>query len=162
MTRFRKFAAFASIAALIMTSVPSQAYAWGGGHGYKYGYGHGYKHGYGRGYKGHWGYRRGWRHGYRYGYRHKRNDWVPFAVLGGLATALIVTSAANSNKSRSRNYYNRNYYSAPSPSTRPCHVVHRIEDHRGDRVKMGATMCYDSRGTAYIVQGSEHVVEYLN
>ena len=84
---------------------------------------------------------------------------MPFAVLGGLATALIVTSAANSNqRSSNRNHY----YDGPRGSTRPCHVVHRIEDHRGDRVKMGATMCYDNRGAAYIVQGSEHVVEYLN
>lgn len=162
MTRLKTFAAFASIAAMLITALPAQAYAGGYGHGYKhgYGYGHGYKYGYRHGYRGKkfgYGYRHGYRHGYRRGhyYHRNRNDWVPFAVLGGLATALIITSANSNKRSRST------YYDAPQRATRPCHTVHRIEEHSGERVKMGATMCYDTNSIPYIVDGSQHVVEYV-
>ena len=164
MIGLRKIAALMSIAAIMATSIPATAMAggkYGGGHGK--GYGHGYSHGGGHGYRGHRGYRG--HYGYRGGYgyrRHRGNDWVPFAVLGGLATALIVTSANSNKNNRSYDdsYDNRQYN--PPQATKPCHIVHRVEVEGEQRVKKAATMCYDGQNIAYLVEGSEHVIEYLD
>ena len=158
MIGLRKIAALASIAAIMAASIPATAMAGGkyGGHGYKHGYGHNYSHGYRGGYRGNYGYRGGY--GYR---RHRGNDWVPFAVLGGLATALIVTSAnSNNNRSYDDSYDNRQ--NNQPQATKPCHIVHRVEVENDQRIKKAATMCYDGQNIAYLVEGSEHVIEYLD
>ncbi len=101
----------------------------------------------------------GWRgHNHHYHHRGGGGSWVPFALVGGLAAGALIASSANS-----RDRYDRTYYAPPPPppnyATRPCHVVNRLEDVEGYTVKMAATMCYDSTGTAYIVQGSQHPVD---
>lgn len=115
-------------------------------------------------YGGHYSYYRGhryyypsryhYRHGHGYGYYSSSGFWVPLAILGGAALGYAVANSSN-------NDYDDNYY-APPRSNQPCHIVHRDEVRDNQRVKMGATMCYDQQGTAYIVRGSEHVVEYLD
>jgi hypothetical protein len=61
-------------------------------------------------------------------------------------------------------YYARPVAYAPPPPAyyapqQPCRVVNRLDDVEGYTVKMAATMCYDSSGRAYIVQGSQHPVD---
>jgi hypothetical protein len=101
---------------------------------------------------------RGWHHHHHHHYRGGGGGaWIPFAVVGGLAAGALIASSANS---RDRYYGPRHsYYAPPRAYHRPCHVVHRVEDVDGYAVKMAATMCYDSNGVAYIVQGSQHPVD---
>jgi hypothetical protein len=132
MTKLKKFTLMAAAAATVATAaVPLEAYA-------------------------------GWR-GHHHGWHHRHHggggSWVPFAAIGGLAAGMLIASAADNDRG------DRTYYAPPPPNygnnygNRPCHVVHRLQDVDGYGVKMAATMCYDSYGTPYIVQGSQHPVD---
>jgi hypothetical protein len=101
----------------------------------------------------------GWRHGH-HGHHHGGGAW-PFALVGGLAAGALIASAANDRDDR---YYGRPVTYASPPQAyyapqQPCRQVNKLEDVEGYTVKMAATMCYDSYGRAYIVQGSQHPVD---
>lgn len=154
----------AGILAVSLVVASSTAMASGrgyGGHGYSGGH---YKHGYSghRGYGSHnYGHRGRHYSGHR-GYRshrgHGGGGWVPFAVIGGLAAGYLISESANRNRYNTTTTYasSASYQGAAS---RPCHVVHKVDSVDGYEVKSAATMCYDARGYAYIVQGSEHVID---
>lgn len=131
MMNFKKLSILAATAAVVATSVvPTQAMA------------------------------DGWRHHGGYHHRHGGGAW-PFALVGGLAAGALIASAANDRDDR---YYARPVAYAPPPPVyyapqQPCRVVNRLDDVDGYTVKMAATMCYDSSGRAYIVQGSQHPVD---
>ena len=131
MMNFKKLSILAATAAVVATSaIPTQAMA------------------------------DGWRHHGGYHYHGGGGAW-PFALVGGLAAGAIIASAANDRDDR---YYSRPVaYAAPPPAyyapQQPCRVVNRLDDVDGYAVKMAATMCYDSSGRAYIVQGSQHPVD---
>jgi hypothetical protein len=171
LTNLKKATACLAVIAFAVAMVPSDAFAGkggrGGGHGGGYnGGGHGGKHygghrggrssyrgGYsgGRHYRGHGRHYGGYYGGYyggRYGYY--SNAWVPWAMLG---SAVVGYAIADSNRSSS-SYSAAQGYSA----TKPCHMAYRDENQGGELVRMAATMCYDTSGTAYLVQGSEHQV----
>lgn len=151
----------AGILALAIASAPIAATAGGRGYGNHGKYGHNgysgghYKQGYGHGYSGG---RNHYRHNSRrhYGHRgHGGSGWVPFAVIGGLAAGYLISESSHRN--RATTYSTTTTYHGAS--TRPCHVVHKIDSVDGYEVKSAATMCYDAGGYAYIVQGSELVID---
>lgn len=148
---------FAGILAISMVIASSTAMAGGGRHGGHYGgYGYSgghYKHGYGhhRGYK--YGHHK--RHHYRHHGHRGGNGWVPFAVIGGLAAGYLISESSHRN--RATTYTTSTTYHGAA--TRPCHVVHKIDSVDGYQSKSAATMCYDARGYAYIVPGSQHVID---
>ncbi|MBI1180613.1 MAG: hypothetical protein GC201_08640 [Alphaproteobacteria bacterium] len=129
MTKLRKFTLMSGVAVALAAAVPVQASA--GWHGY---------HG-------------GWHH-------HGGGGWIPFAAIGGLAAGMLIASSANSH-----DRYDRTYYAPPAPPppaygyNQPCHEVRKQENVDGYASTMAATMCYDSYGTPYIVQGSQHPVD---
>ena len=101
----------------------------------------------------------GWHHG-GYHHHHGGGAW-PFALVGGLAAGALIASAANDRADR---YYARPVAYAPPPPVyyapqQPCRQVNKLEDVEGYTVKMAATLCYDSYGRGYIVQGSQHPVD---
>ncbi len=105
---------------------------------------------------------RGWHHGGHHGHHGGGGAW-PFALVGGLAAGALIASAANDRDDR---YYGRPVAYAPPPQAyyapqpqQSCRQVNKLEDVEGYTVKMAATMCYDSYGRAYIVQGSQHPVD---
>jgi hypothetical protein len=71
-------------------------------------------------------------------------------MLGSVAVGYAI---ADSNRN-STSYSEAQTYS----ETKPCHMAYRDENQGGELVRMAATMCYDSSGTAYLVQDSEHRV----
>jgi hypothetical protein len=99
MSILRKFAVVASVAALMTASVSTVSYAGDRRHG-----GGGY---HGGGHNAHHGGHRGGRHngGHRRG---GGKGWIPFAVIGGLATLAIIAESSKRNDDR--------YYRGPSPA----------------------------------------------
>lgn len=154
----------ATLAFALTLSVPTQAEpGHGKGHGQKYGHPHGGPPGQnkGRDYRdgeyrdrdyGGGDYRDGHYHRGRY---HRRPGWAPVAVVGGLAAGYVILD--------SRRYYYtpppRNYVPPQIQSSRPCRTVYQLETVDGYEVKTGATMCFDERGVAYIVRGTEFPVD---
>ncbi len=180
--------AFALCAATTITPVYAGDYHRGSG-GYHKGHG-GYHKGHGGYHKGKKGYHKGGKGyhkghgGYHKGHHHKRKkdkDWVPFAVIGGIAAIAIIASQANKKKKRHHDdgYYsdydhggyhkgNSGYhksggkYHKASSGSDNCHIVYKTERVRGRTVKKGCTLCYNPDGSAYIVEGSEFVVGYVD
>lgn len=166
MKQFNLRRGLAGVLAISLVLASSTAMAGGryyGGHSYG---GHSYSgHGYSGGhYKQSYGHHRGYR-SYNYGHRgrhysrhrgHGGGGWVPFAVIGGLAAGYLISESANRNRATTTYATSSTYHGA---SSRPCHVVHKIDSVDGYEVKSAATMCYDAGGYAYIVQGSEHVID---
>jgi len=153
----KKVAASLAVVAMMLTMIPSDASARDhrhGGNGYHGGGKHyvgGHRGGrhYGGHYRGNRHYRGHYRSHYHGGGHYRSNAWVPFAVLG---TAALTYAIVNDNNNKS--YATAQGYSA----TKPCHMAYRDQSINGQLVRMAATMCYDSAGTAYLVKDSEHEV----
>ena len=93
----------------------------------------------------------------RHHYRHRgRGSWVPFAVIGGLATGYLISKSANRLHTSTTFISKAPYHGGAS---RPCHIVQKVDFVDGYEVKSAATMCHDARAYPYIVQGSEHVID---
>ncbi len=55
-----------------------------------------------------------------------------------------------------RNYYNGGYQAGP----RDCHGVVKDGYFHGRYAKIGGTLCYDHRGSGYIVEGTRYLIQY--
>lgn len=121
--------------------------------------------GYHRGGKGYYKGGKGYHKGHRRHHRKKNKDWVPFAVIGGIAAVAIIASQANKKKKHhGGGYYNDGghggYHKASGGEN--CQLVYKTERVRGRNVKKGCTLCYNPDGSAYIVEGSEFTVGYVD
>ncbi len=168
--------AFAFMTATTVVPAVAGDYHKGGGGYHKSG---GYHKGHGKG-----GYHKGHGHGHgKYHKRKKNKDWVPFAIIGGIAAVAIIASQANKKKKHDDDYYEDDgYYKSKGGYHKGkggyhkghggyqkanaggdnCHVVYKTEKVRGRYVKKGCTICYNPDGSAYIVEGSEFVVGYVD
>ena len=144
MQKSGKVRALASLLAAAALTLPSavQAESWK----------HGARHDHGR----HVGHYRGHHGPYHHGrYHHGGRGWAPLAVLGGLAAGYAIVDSQ-------RYYYTpppRGYVPPSVYGPRPCRTVYRLDMVDGYESKTGATLCYDERGIAYIVRGSEFPVD---
>lgn len=106
----------------------------------RYRYGHGGYHGH-----GHHGYHDRHRGHHRGGHDDFGLLLVPFAYLFGYTQG---------------RYDSEPYYGSYQRAW-GCHPVVKIGyDRFGRRAKLGATMCYDAYGEAFIVPGSRHIIHY--
>lgn len=134
-------------------------YHGGGYHGHGHYYGHGYYRGYYGGYYPYGYYGRGYYassypYGYYPGYYGYYAGWAPVALAGGVAAGVAIAEAG-------RTYDDPGAYAEipAANGSESCAVVRRVKDIDGRGVRMAATICMDQDGRAYVVQGSEYVLD---